>query len=216
MKFYNSIGPNPRLVRMFMAEKGMEIENIEIDLMAGENRRPPYTDKNPAGELPAMELDDGSILAETIAICEYLEEMQPEPTLVGGDPQSRANTRMWIRRIEHRITSPLGDGFRSAEGLKLFENRRHCIPHAADDFKEIAREGLVWLDAQMNGRDYVAGEAMSLADILLYCMLDFGAGVGQSFDPSLGNIKPWFERMQARPSAEASLHPVAKAASMRG
>lgn len=216
MKLYNSIGPNPRLVRMFLAEKAVELENIEIDLMAGENRQPPYTEKNPAGEMPALELDDGGILAETIAICEYLEERYAEPVLVGSDPESRANTRMWIRRVEYRITNPLADGFRFSEGLSIFKERKHCIPQAADDLKAIAREGLAWLNEQMEGRPYVAGDAVGLADIMLYCFLDFGAGVGQPFDPSLGNIKQWFERMGARPSAEQSLHPVAKAAGMRG
>ncbi len=216
MKLYNSVGPNPRLVRMFMIEKGIEIECSEIDLMAGENRQAAYTRKNPAGEMPALELDDGRVLAETVAICEYLEEFQPEPALVGIDPESRANTRMWLRRIEYRVTNPMADGFRFGEGLEIFKNRRHCIPQAADDLKAIGREGLVWLDEQMTGRDFVAGPEPSLADILLYCFLDFAATVGQPFDPSLGSIKQWFERMNARPSAEQSLHPVAKAAGMRG
>jgi glutathione S-transferase len=204
MKFYNSIGPNPRLVRMFMAEKGIEMDFEEIDLMGGENRRPPYTDKNPAGEMPALELDDGSVLAETIAICEYLEELQPEPALIGDDAASRARTRMWIRRVENKITNPLTDGFRNAEGQALFKDRRHLIPQAADDQKAIAREGLAWLDEQMAGRDYIAGDALSLADILLFTMLDFGAQVGQPADPALGNVKAWLDRVASRPSAEAT------------
>ena len=204
MKFYNSIGPNPRLVRMFMAEKGIEMEFEEIDLMAGENRRPPYTDKNPAGEMPALELDDGSVLAETIAICEYLEELHPDPPIIGADPESRARTRMWIRRVENKITNPLTDGFRNAEGQALFKERRHLIPQAADDMKAIAREGLAWLNEQMEGRSYIAGDELTLADILLYAMLDFGAQVGQPTDPSLGQIKGWLDRMASRPSAEAT------------
>jgi glutathione S-transferase len=204
MKFYNSIGPNPRLVRMFMAEKGIDMKFEEIDLMAGDNRRPPYTDKNPAGEMPALELDDGRVVAETVAICEYLEEQQPDPPLIGDDAESRAQTRMWVRRIEHKVTEPLTHGFRNAEGQALFKERRHLIPQAADDQKAIAQEGLAWIDAQMQGRDYVAGERLSLADILLFSMLDFGAQVGQSADPELANIKAWYERVGARPSAEAS------------
>jgi glutathione S-transferase len=204
MKFYNSIGPNPRLVRMFMAEKGIEMEFEEIDLMGGENRRPPYTDKNPAGEMPALELDDGSVLAETVAICEYLEEMQPDPPLLGVDAESRARSRMWVRRVEQRITDPLTSGFRNAEGQTLFKDRRHLIPQAADDQKAIAQEGLAWLDEQMQGRDFVAGDDLTLADIVLFSMLEFGAQVGQPADPELGHIKAWFERVAARPSAEAS------------
>ena len=105
MKFYNSLGPNPRLVRMFMLEKGIEIPTEEIDIMAGENRKSPYLDKNPAGELPALELDDGRIISETIVICEYLEEENPEPPLIGATPAERAETRMWTRRIELSIRS---------------------------------------------------------------------------------------------------------------
>lgn len=215
MKLYNSLGPNPRLVRMFMLEKGIELETVEIDIMAGENRKPPYFDRNPNGELPALELDDGTLLCETIAICEYLEERHPDPALVGSTPEQRANTRMWIRRIEYRINNPMTDGFRYAEGKAMFEGRRHLIPQAADDLKAMARQGLAWLDGQMAGRDYVCGDSLTLADIALYVFLDFGAGVGQPADPALGQIKQWTDRVSSRPSAEASLHPVAKAGGMR-
>jgi glutathione S-transferase len=215
MKFYDSIGPNPRLVRMFMAEKGMSLDSVQIDLMGGENRRPPYLDQNPTGEMPALELDDGRFLAETIAICEYLEELQPDPPLIGADAEARATTRMWIRRIEYRITNPSGDGFRSAEGLAMFKDRRHCIPQAADDLKEIAQEGLAWLDEQIQGRDYIAGDQMTLADILFYCFADFAGGVGQPIDPAHTRVAALIERMAARPSAEQSLHPAAKAGGMR-
>ena len=215
MKLYNSLGPNPRLVRMFMTEKGISLPTVDVDIMAGENRRPPYNERNPSGELPSLELDDGTLLAETVAICEYLEELHPEPALIGATPEERARTRMWIRRVEYRITNPLTDGFRYAEGRKMFERRRHLIPQAADDLKAIAREGLAWLDRLMQGRTFVAGDRITLADVLLYVFLDFGAGVGQAVDPALGNIKTWLDRMASRPSAEASLHPVAKAGGMR-
>jgi glutathione S-transferase len=215
MKFYNSLGPNPRLVRLFMAEKDIEIPALEIDIMAGENRRPPYTDKNPNGQMPSLELDDGRVIAETVAICEYLEELHPSPPLIGSTPEERAETRMWTRRIELRITEPLANGFRFAEGLDLYKDRLHVIPHAADDLKACAREGLAWLDGLMAGQPYVAGDRFTLADIVLYCLLDFGAGVGQPFDPALKNVSDWFARVNARPSAERSLHPAAIAGGMR-
>jgi glutathione S-transferase len=107
MKLYNSIGPNPRMVRMFMHEKGIEIPLEAVDLMGGENRRAPYTDKNPAGQLPALALDDGTVIAEITAICEYLEDIQPEPHLIGGTPQERAETRMWTRRVDLNIVEPM-------------------------------------------------------------------------------------------------------------
>ena len=215
MKFYNSLGPNPRLVRMFLFEKGLEIDTVEVDIMSGENRQDAYLEKNPMGELPCLELDDGSILSQTIAICEYLDETRDGPTLVGDTPEARATTRMWIRNCEAKINDPLTNGFRWAEGLGMFKDRRHCVPHAADDMKEMARQGLRWLDERIAGRDYIAGDEFGLADILVYCFLDFGTGIGQPLDPSLGNVKAWFERVATRDSAEASLHPVAKAGGMR-
>ncbi len=203
MKFYDSIGPNPRLVRMFMAEKGIEIPRVEIDLMGGENRRSPYLDKNPTGELPALELDDGTVIGETITICEYLEEVHPDAPLIGADPVARANTRMWMRRIEYRYNNPMTDGFRSAEGLALFKDRRHCIPAAAEDWKEMGREGLVWIDGLIGGREFIAGDHLTLADILLFAFVDFAGTVGQPMDAGLANLGPWYERVKARPSTAA-------------
>ncbi len=215
MKFYNSLGPNPRLVRMFLIEKGIELPTEEVDIMGGENRQDAYVGKYAMGELPCLELDDGTVIGQTVAICEYIEEKEGGPSLVGATPEARALTRMWIRNVEAKINNPLTDGFRWAEGLPMFKDRRFTAPEAADSMKEQARQGLQWLDTQLEGREYLTGSDFGLADILLYCFLDFGAGVGQPFDPSLGNVKSWFERVAARESAEASLHPIAKAGGMR-
>ena len=102
MKLLNSFGPNPRMVRMFMAEKGIELDAVEHDLMAAENRQGPYVARNPGGQMPALELDDGSVLAETVVICDYLEDKHPNPPLVGSSPEERAETRMWTRRVSRR------------------------------------------------------------------------------------------------------------------
>jgi len=203
MKLYTSIGPNPKAVRMFMAEKGIDIPLVKIDLMGGENRREPYLVKNPAGQTPALELEDGTVLAEITAICEYLDEISPAPSLIGATPEERAVTRMWVRRIDLNIVEPMANGFRSAEGLAMFQNRVRCIPQAADDLKLTAKEKLVWLDGLIAGRSYICGETLTLADIVLYAFLEFGAAVGQKPDPALANVAAWFERMKARPSAAA-------------
>jgi glutathione S-transferase len=204
MKFYNSRGPNPRMVRMFMAEKGIDIPKVEIDLLAGENRREPYTKLNPAGQMPALELDDGTVIAEITAICEYLDEVKKDtPSLIGDTPAERANTRMWARRIDLNIVEPGVNGFRFAEGLKLFENRIRCIPEAADGLKATARDKLGWLDGLMAGKPFVGGNKLSMADILLFPFIDFMANVKQPLDPANKNIAAWFERMKARPSAAA-------------
>ena len=204
MLFYDSVGPNPRVVRIFAAERGVELPSTKIDLRAGENRQPPYIAKNPAGQMPALELDDGFVLAEITAICEYLDEIGPAgKTLIGATPQERAETRMWVRRIDLNIIEPGANGFRFAEGLKLFQPRIRVIPQAADDLKAIAREKLAWLNGLMAGRDFVCGTRVTLADILLYCFVEFFAAVGQPLDPANANIAAHTARMKARPSSAA-------------
>ena len=205
MKFYNSIGPNPRVVKIFMAEKGLDIPRVEVNLMAGENRQAPYTEKNPAGQLPALELDDGTVLAEILPICEYLDEIHPSPPLIGTNAEERALTRMWTRRVDLNICEPMANGFRFAEGLGLFKDRLHTIPQAADDLKTIAKAKLAWLDGLIAGRDWIVGDRFTLADILLFGFLEFGAQVGQPLDPSNKTLTAWRDRMAARPSAAASV-----------
>jgi glutathione S-transferase len=203
MQLYNSIGPNPRAVRIFMAERGVDLPKVEIDIRGGENRQAPYLAKNPAGQCPALELDDGSFITEITAICEYLDEIAPGGSLIGKTPEEKAETRMWVRRIDLHILEPMGNGFRFGEGLKMFENRIHCIPQASADLKATAQEGLAWLDGLMAGKNFVCGERLTLADILLFAFVDFFAGLGQPINPELKNIVAWNERMKARPSAEA-------------
>ena len=203
MKLHNSIGPNPRVVRIFLAEKGLDVPLVPVDLMAGENRREPYLSKNPAGGLPCLELDDGSFLSEITAICEYIEEKKPAPVLIGRTPEERAATRMWVRRIDLNIVEPMANGFRYAEGLALFKNRMHVIPQAADDLKAIAREKLAWLDGQMRG-PWIVGDRFTLADILLFAFLEFGAQTGQKLDEKLLNLHDWYGRVAARESVAKS------------
>jgi glutathione S-transferase len=201
VKLYHSIGPNPRVVSVFLAEKGLELPRVEIDLRGGENRREPYASRvNPAGQTPALELDDGTVVTEIVPICEYLEELHPEPALFGRTAEERAQVRMWTRRIDHKVCEPLANGFRFAEGLPLFSSRMRCLPEAADGLKAIARDGIAWLDAQIGAREYVVGDRFSFADILLYVFLDFGRTVGQPIDPALANINRWFDQLAARPS----------------
>jgi len=204
MKLYNSGGPNPRMVRMFMAEKGIDIPKVDVDLRGGENRREPYLKVNPSGQTPALELDDGTVLAEITAICEYLDEKKKDaPSLIGDTAVERAKTRMWTRRIDLNICEPAANGFRFAEGLKMFQDRVHCIPQAADDLKATARKRLTWLDGMMGAKPFIAGNKLTMADILLFAFLDFMKGVGQPLEPANKNLAAWFERMKARPSAAA-------------
>jgi glutathione S-transferase len=205
MKLYNSVGPNPHVVRMFAAEKGISLETVQVDLMGGENRRPPYNESiNVAGQLPALELEDGQKVCEITTICEFLEEKHPEPSLIGKTPEERAETRMWTRRIDLGVCEPMANGFRAAEGRRLFENRMKLVsPEASGDLKAIARDKIVWLNGQLDGNQFVCGDRFSLADILLFCFLAFGAQVGQPIPDEAGWVKAWFERVKARPSASA-------------
>jgi glutathione S-transferase len=203
MKFYNSIGPNPRVVRMFMAEKGITIPSQDVDLMKGDNRAADHLKRNPHGQMPALELDDGSFLSEITAICEYLEDKNPKPALIGSTPEEKAQTRMWTRRIDLNICEPLANGFRFSQGLALFQSRVVTVPEAADGLKKIAQDRIKWLDGQLAGKQYVVGNRLSLADVLLYCFLDFGGQVGQPLNPEFKNVADWFNRMKDRPSTKA-------------
>lgn len=204
MKLYNSVGPNPKMVRMFMKEKGIEIPLVEVDLRGGENRQEPYLAKNPAGQLPALELDDGTFITEITAICEYLDDTHKDtPSLIGTTAKERAETHMWCRRIDLNINEPLANGFRFAEGLKLFQNRIRCIPEAAEGLKATARDKLAWLDGLMAGKQYVCGSRFTMADVLLFAFLEFAQMVKQPLDPAWKNIAAWYERVKARPSASA-------------
>ena len=203
MRLYNSIGPNPKVVRMFMAEKGIALPQVEIDLVAGENRREPYLARNPNGQCPALELDSGAVIAEITAICEYLDEVEPGGALIGRTPEERAETRMWVRRIDLGILEPMANGFRYSDALKFFESRIRCIPQAAADLKLLAQEKLRWLDSLMAGKTYVCGDRFSLADIMLFAFVDFFAERGQPIDPTLTTIPAWHAHMKARPSAAA-------------
>ncbi|MCB1684393.1 MAG: glutathione S-transferase family protein [Pseudomonadales bacterium] len=203
MKFYNSMGPNPQVVRMFAAERGITLDKVEIDLMGGENRKPEYLKKNPTGQSPCLELDDGTVISEVTAICEYLDETAPGDRLLGSTPVARATDRMWTRRVDLGICEPLANGFRFSQGLELFRDRILCRPEAADGLKAMAQDRLKWLDGQLQGKQFILGGKLGLADILLFCFLGFGANVGQPLNPENKNITAWFERMKSRPSAKA-------------
>ena len=205
MLFYDSVGPNPKVVRMFMAERGISgIPTETIDIRAGDCRKEPFLSKNPSGQCPALVLDDGMVIAEITAICEYLDEAGPAgTTLIGKTPAERAETRMWCRRIDLNILEPMANGFRYGEGLKMFQDRIHCIPAASDDLKAAAQEKLTWLDGLIAGRTFVCGERLTLADILLFVFLDFFAGIKQPLNENNKNVLAWYGRMKARRSTAA-------------
>ncbi len=203
MKLYDSIGPNPRVVRMFMAEKGISAPVQSVDLAAGENRESAHLARNPHGQMPTLELDDGAYVSETVAICEYFEETHPTPPLIGTTPEQRAEARMWRQRVDLNICQHIANGYRFSEGLKRFETRIVCVPEGAAGLKTIAIDRLRWLDGQMAGKTYICGDRFTMADIVLFCWLDFADKVKQPWDRENANVAAWFERVGARESAKA-------------
>lgn len=204
MLLYDADSPAPRCLRMFLIEKGLQLPAAHVDVFAGENRAPPFLTLNPAGQTPALRLDDGRVLAEAVAIAEYIEELHPWPALIGRNPAERAETRQWWRRVELNITEFIHNAYHYAEGLARFRNRIPVAPEAAAGLKRVAQDRIAWLDGLMADGPWLCGERFSAADIWLYVWLDFGNAVQQPFDTALPRIGPWFRRVAARPSAAVS------------
>lgn len=186
-----------------MAEKGITMDTQEVDLMAGENRQEAHMKRNPSGQMPALELDDGSFISEISVICEYLEEKTPANPLFGSTPEERAETRMWTRKIDLNICEPMGTGFRAGEGFPLFKDRIPIFEETSAPMKKVAAHYLAWLDGEMAGKDYICGSRFSYADIHLFCWIAFAGGVGQPLDAGLKNLGAWMERVGSRESSSA-------------
>jgi glutathione S-transferase len=204
MKLFDSVGPNPRVVRIAMAEQGVSPEVVTVDIIKGENRQPAYLALVPSGGTPALQLDDGTVLSEITAIVEYLDEQPGVTRMVGNTPEERAETRMWARRIDLYILEPMANAFRASEGRPMFASRMTLVsPEAAVELKAIAQEKLLWLDTQLQGRSFVCGDRYSMADILLLAFVEFGASVGQPMPAAATWLPEWHKRAAARPSAAA-------------
>ena len=204
VRLFDSFGIMPRIVRFFMLEKGVEVPRHEVDLLLGENRDPEYLKLNPSGQTPALELGDGTILCEGPVICEYLEELFPDPPLIGTTAKERANTRMWWRRAEINICQPMILGFYYGDALETYRTRMRCIPEAANGMKEKARDGLRWLDGLLSS-EWVAGDSFTAADIHLYSFVQEMGEKGQPVPEECAAVTSWLERVASRSAAEMSL-----------
>jgi len=209
MKLYeHPRAPSPRRVRIFLAEKGVEVERVQVDLPSAEHLRAPFLDLNPAGAVPVLVLDDGSAIAEGLAICRYIEARSPEPSLFGRTPAEVGTIEMWIQRIERDGFQAVGAALRNAH--PSFANRAlpgptpyPQIPALAERSRQIVGRLADWLDRELAARDYVGGGAFSMADISLLVTVDFAA----RFDLPLLDERPhlahWHDRVTRRPSATA-------------
>jgi glutathione S-transferase len=200
--YHDPRAPNPRRVRIFLAEKGVSVETIEVTIATGANRDPPYLAKNPLGLLPVLELDDGRILRESVAISRYIEELHPEPNLFGKDSWERAMIEQWNRHAELEMLWPIAQTFRNTHAF--WHGRIRQAPEFGAIMKEIAAERMDWFDGELGKRPYLAGDRFSIADITLLCAIDFGRISEIRIDAARQpNLKRWHAEVSARPSAKA-------------
>ena len=202
MKTYDfALAPNPRRLRIFLAEKGLKIPSEEVDISQGKNRTPEMLAKNPAGGLPFMELDDGSYLAESVAICRYLEGLHPEPNLLGKDNREQAEIEMWNRRVELNLFGPVARTFQNTSDF--FKGRIKQFPEYGAAQRETVNQQLQWLDQQIGNKPFIAGDRFTIADITAEVAVDFGAFADIKPDPALKNLARWHQAVSSRPSAKA-------------
>ena len=202
MKIYDfALAPNPRRLRIFVAEKGLKIPSEQVNILEGQNRTPEMLAKNPAGGLPVMELDDGTHLAESVAICRYLEGLHPEPNLMGKDSREQAFIEMWNRRIELNLFGPVARVFQNT--TELFKGRIKQFPEYAAQQRETVDQQFQWLDQQIGNKPFIAGDRFTIADITAEVAVDFGEFAGIKSDPALKNLARWHQSVASRPSAKA-------------
>jgi glutathione S-transferase len=202
MKIYNSpSAPNPRRVRVFLAEKGIPVPYEDIDIAKAVNRQPEFRKKNPLAGVPVLELDDGTCIAESVAICRYFEELHPEPSLFGVGAKEKAVTEMWNRRMEMAVLQPIADSFRQRH--EFFKGRIRQCPEYAEVQKQNAEDALKWLDTELADRRFIAGDKFSIADITAMIAVDFGRVSKITIQPDQKNLARWHQEVSSRPSAKA-------------
>lgn len=203
MKFYDlPPSPNARRVRIFMAEKGIEIPTEVVNMMTGENQTPEYLAKNSLGKMPMLELDDGTCICESAAICRYLEELHPEPALMGKNAVERALVEMWARRMELEILIPMVTVF--IHTGEMWKGRVTQIPEMAELASTNVKSRMEWLEKELQGKEFIAGEEYTVADIVAQCGFLMGkAAVGIRIPEEMSNLSAWWSRVSSRPTARA-------------
>ena len=202
MKLYESPSPNARRVHIFMAEKGIECERIAVDIRAAENLSAEYLAKNPGGRVPMLELEDGTFIGESVAICRYLESLQPESPLFGESGIEAAKVEMWQRRAELNFLLEVAGAFRNITGF--FKDRETCVAEWGQVCAERAPKMLSMFDEQLSQTAYLAGDTFSIADITLAVAFDFARKVKVVALPELPNIERWYGQVSARSSFGAN------------
>jgi glutathione S-transferase len=205
MKLYYEANPapNPRKVLIFLAEKGLDVPLERVRMQKREHKAPEFLKKNPLGQVPVLELDDGTCLSESVAICRYLEELNPTPSLFGRTAAERANIEMWLRRAEFRLWNPMGQVWINADPRTAQVNPNQFKDYG-EHSKKIVAGAMRWFDKELSdGRAFIAGPDYSMADIVLLCGIDFSKFINLDMPEDAGHLRSWYDRVSARPSAKA-------------
>ncbi|MFP6630795.1 MAG: glutathione S-transferase family protein [Myxococcota bacterium] len=202
MKLYDSkMAPNPRRVRIFLAEKAIDVPTVQVDIGAKANLEPGFLALNPLGRVPVLELDDGTCIAESVAICRYFEGQQPDPALMGVDAQDAAVVEMWQRRMEQQVLENIAGCFRNTHDF--FKGRIPQVAEYGEVCRGSATERLAWLDEVLADSEFIAGDRYTIADITAQVGIDFGRVTKIGIQPDQKNLARWHEAVSARPSASA-------------
>ncbi|MFH2133091.1 MAG: glutathione S-transferase family protein [bacterium] len=202
MRMYSSkTAPNPRRVRIFLAEKGIDMTYVDLDLKQGDNRTPEFMAKNMFAKVPVLELDDGTCISETMAICRYFDLQHPEPPLLGQSPIEVATIEMWQRRVEIHLMTFVGFAFRHLTGY--FADRETVVKPWGEESLKRAAAVYSLLDSRLSESRFIAGEAYSVADITALCAIDFAKIVELRIEDSQPNLLRWHHEVSGRPSAQA-------------
>jgi glutathione S-transferase len=194
-------GMHPRRVRIFLAEKGISIERREVDAAGGANATPDFLRLNPLGKLPVLELDDGTAIAESLAICRYLEALNPDPPLMGRTAREVADIEMWTLRMDHELSQIIALAF--IHSSDFYRGSIEQIPEVASWARGRALQTMAWLDGELAERRHIAGDGYTLADIVAQCAFVLGKAVGLRIAPDMTNLSRWFTEVTARPTARA-------------
>jgi len=203
VKLYNhAVAPNPRRVRIFAAEKGIELSLEEVDILAGQSRTPEFFLKNSSGGVPVLELDDGSYLSESVAICRYLEGLHPEPNLLGRDLREQAEIERWNRRMELELFAAIGRTIQNSS--PIFQGRFKQFPDYGEAQRTVVHQRLERMDRELNGHQFVAGDRFTIADITALVAIDIGGRLADiKIPPQLAYLTRWHELVSRRPSSKA-------------
>ena len=194
-------GMHPRRVRIFLAEKGLSIPRKEVDAAGHANETPAFLKLNPLGKLPVLELDDGTAISESLAICRHLEELYPTPPLLGSTPRERAQIDMWTLRMEFELSRPIAQVFLHTG--EFYRDRIEQVPEVARHARSHATATMQWLDGELARRQHIAGDGYSMADIVAQCAFVLGKAAGLRIPPDMTHLARWFAAVSARPTARA-------------